>query len=80
MNHVEIIMYRTMKLDRYATVPYFPLIIQDDRDEVKETKVRPISGYKLQLSLFAALRKLIKWYKTDIKLTLPATVKNHSNG
>ena len=70
-------------LDRYATVPYFPLIIQDDRDEVQETKIRPVSRYKLQLCLFAALTtesKSMSWYETDIRLTLPATAKNHSNG
>ena len=70
-------------LNRYATAPYFPLIIQDDRNEIKETKIRPVSGYKLQLCLFAALtteRKSMGWYKTDVRLTSPATAKNHSNG
>ena len=85
MNHVKLIIYRTVILqclDRYATVPYFPLIIQDDRYKVEETKLWPVSGYKLQLCLFAALtteRKSMSWHKTDIRLALPATVKNHSN-
>ena len=54
----EIIIYQMIALqclNRYATAPYFPLIIQDDRNEIKETKIRPVSGYKLQLCLFAAL-------------------------
>lgn len=56
--YLIIITYQTVILqclDRYATVPYSSLIIQDDRDQIKETKFRPISGYKLQLCLFAAL-------------------------
>ena len=43
------------KLDSYGTVPYFSLIVQDDRDEVKQSKFRPEGGCELQLCLFAAL-------------------------
>ena len=35
------------RLNTYAALPYFPLIVQDNRDEVKEAKFRPESGYKL---------------------------------